>query len=35
LVFPSRIVKYAITGGRICDGVFIEVDAAKAKRRPS
>ena len=33
-VFPAGAVRYAVGGGRIGDGVFIEVDAAKAARKP-
>lgn len=33
-VFPAGVVKYTIAGGRIDEGMFIEVDAAKAARKP-
>ena len=31
-VFPSGVVKYTITGGRIGEGALIEVDAVKANK---
>jgi hypothetical protein len=33
-VFPSGVVKYTVAGGRIGEGGFIEVDAAKAGPKP-
>jgi hypothetical protein len=34
-VFPAGIVKYTIAGGRVGEGVFLEVDAAKANQKPN
>ncbi|MFI5061901.1 MAG: hypothetical protein ACHP7F_10665, partial [Actinomycetales bacterium] len=33
-VFPAGVVKYTVAAGRVGEGVFIEVDAAKAAQRP-
>ena len=33
-VFPSGVVKYTVSGGSVGAGTFIEVDAAKAARKP-
>ena len=32
-VFPSGVMKYRVSGGRIGEGEFIEVDAAKAAKK--
>jgi Icc protein len=34
-VFPAGVVRYSVSGGRVGEGVFIEVDAAKASRTPN